>query len=168
MTTATADFDPSAPADGVADAPVTDTFRDMAGREWRVRLTLGVLTAVRKATGVSLGDVMQKPDRLAEFLCDDPVRFGQVVWCCVEADAAARGVTADDFYAAFDGSTLEAAGEAVLVAVVDFFPRSAVGRRIRGNLRAALNDVDREMADRAGAALSTSRPSAGGSAASPG
>lgn len=126
-----------------ADVPaISDTFTDAAGRRWRCRVTLGVLESVRRETGIHLGRVMQDQNALTDLLFGDPERFGRLVWCLCEADAKAADVTPEDFYAHFDGSTLQAAGEAVLAGVADFFPRSKIGARIKADMGRLLADVD--------------------------
>ena len=155
----TADTDPlGPPPPAAADTPVSDKFTDALGRPWRCRLTLADLERVRRDAGVDLSEVMSDTRKLADLVFGDLARFGRFLWALCETQAGGAGVTPAAFAAGFDGPTLEAAGEAVLCAVADFFPRSAVGRAVKTGLRQRLTDFDRAMV------ASISKPSAGGSA----
>lgn len=118
------------------------TFTDCKGREWDFKLTVGLLTEVREATGVKLGEILRSETALSDFLFADPETVGRVMWCCCREQAEAAGVAPESFAAGFDGPTLEAATEAFLGSVADFFPRSKIGAAIKANLPAVLAKAD--------------------------
>lgn len=139
------------------------SFKDADSREWKLRLTVGLLGDVRRDAGIDLGAAIKSPKDLAAILYADPADLVKVLWVLVEFQAKEANVSPEEFGHAFDGSAIERAGEALLEAVADFFPRSVIGRKIKSNLPALLAQVDREIVSRMDAALSTSNGSAGNS-----
>lgn len=118
------------------------SFKDNTGREWKLRLTVGVVTDVKRETGVDLGKVTQADTAWITFLFGDPGRLVAVLWVLCEKQATAVGVTPEDFGHLFDGTTLEAAGEAFAGAIADFFPRSRIAKAIRESLGKILAATD--------------------------
>lgn len=118
------------------------SFVDCKGRSWQVRLTLGLLTEVREQAGVKLGEVLRTEQGLADFVFGDVEQLGRVLWCCCREQAEAAGVAPEEFTRGFDGPTLEAATEAVLGSVADFFPRSKIAAAIKTNLALVLARAD--------------------------
>lgn len=133
-------------------------FTDAAGREWEVSLTVGDLADVRTATGFDLSGALRSEEGLVDLLFGDPARLVSVLWVLCEPAAVGTDVSPREFAHRFDGPTLEAAGEALLQAVADFFPRSRVGRAVRENLRATLDRMDEAAV---AAITSRSKPSVG-------
>lgn len=144
------------------------SFKDADNREWKLRLTVGLLGDVKRDAGVDLGAAIKSPQSLAEILYTDPADLVKVLWVCVESQAKEAGVSPEEFGHAFDGPTIEKAGEALLEAVADFFPRTAIAKRIKTDLPKLLEQVDREMIARLDQVTSMSSDSAGNSPASSG
>lgn len=117
-------------------------FTDGNGREWALRLTVGALSDVKSDTGFDLGTAIKSEQGLADLLFSDPAQLVSILWVLCEPVATARGVTPEDFARLFDGVTLGSAGEALLMAIADFFPRSRVGAAIKSNLQATLDRLD--------------------------
>ena len=98
-------------------------FKDVNGREWRIRLTGPKLQKVREATGISLatpsgdGAVMATAD--GEILT-------RVLWLlCGDQDSEGGKVTPEQFgEAVASGEVFEAARKALQDAIVDFTPPS--------------------------------------------
>jgi hypothetical protein len=97
-------------------------FKDSAGREWRVELDVTGLKRVKAATGVDVGLLFEDAFRDYRALLRDIGRFVDVVWVLVADQAAARGVTDEEFGRALGGDALAAAVEAFQGAVADFYP----------------------------------------------
>lgn len=94
------------------------TFLDRAKRSWVLRIDLGRAQRIRDEFGV---DLLAWSERTFEQL-QDPFTLGGIIWTLIEADATRRNVTIDDWNAAIDGNVIEQAGEALLEAIIDFFP----------------------------------------------
>lgn len=159
---------PTYPAEAPAAPPaqVPTSFSDAAGATYHLRLTLGLIDEVRREHGVRLGDLVRDTDQLSDFLFDSPEKFGAVVWLLCRHQAEGAGVTPEAFYAEFDGATYGRAIEALLGAIADFFPRSAVAAQIKESTAALLEDMDRRMVARikAGELAALARPNSSGTA----
>ena len=92
-------------------------FNDASGRAWFPRLDFGRLRRIRDATGIDLGNTEQIGRAWATLLGDD-LQALDVVWLVIEAGA--NGLAKDDWLSAMDGDRLEAALEALRVALVNF------------------------------------------------
>lgn len=138
------------------------TFKDNAGHEWRVKLTVGTLGDLKRDAGIDLSAAMREPKGLADLLFTDPSTLVAGLWVLCRDQAEKAGVSADEYPRRFDGETLETATEALLDETAGFFPRSQVAKAIRANLRTTLERIDR-------AAISslTALNSPGGSASIP-
>lgn len=68
----------------------------------------------------------------------DPFTLGGILWTLIEADAAKRNITVEEFTATIDGAIIEQAGEALLEAIIDFFPprKQALMRQLKENATA--------------------------------
>lgn len=146
--------------------PLKPVFKDPDGREWRIRLTVGLADRVKDETGVELGDESDS-DWLA-LLFSRRRKCVEVMWCLCEKQAAADGITPEDFAHQFDGVTLRAAGRALAAAWADFFPGSRISQAIRTSLEAILEAGEARAVREMEAALSASLPSATNSPASSG
>ena len=138
------------------------TFTDGRGREWSLGFTLGDFPRLR-AAGIDLGAALKDGEAMAGLLFADPERLGRFAWLMVEKQAAERDVTPEGFADGFDGPALERLGEAVMEAVADFFPRSAVAAAIKGRQKAGLVAMDQAIIARMTDAASRKTP--GGSPA---
>lgn len=139
------------------------TFRDADGRDWTLRLTVGLLEEVKEGTGVDLTRVVTSPDGLGDVLFADPRTIVKVLWVIVAAQADKAGVTPESFGYSFDGEAVERATEALVGSVLDFFPRSRPARAMRERLPSILTRADDLMIEAMGP--STSSPTAGDSPA---
>lgn len=147
-------------------------FRDRAGDEWGVEITIGDLDALR-AAGLDLGKVGSDPAALD--VLDTPETVGKVLWVLCGEQAEKRGLSPEQFARRFNGPTLFAAGDAVTEAVADFSQRPAVAAAIRSKLPGAMARLDavkiaawETVLEKVGTTPSGSTGSAGNSPASPG
>lgn len=96
-------------------------FTDTAGRRWNLALSVGTVKRVRDLAGVDLLAVLDKPQSLID-LAGDPVRFVDVLYVVIKPQADQVGISDESFGESLDGETVEAATDAFLEALVDFFP----------------------------------------------
>ena len=89
------------------------------GKEWLVAVDGPKIRRIREACGVDLGarDCSQF-DRLT----NDPLLAQDVLWQLCRKDAEAAGLDCDQFQGLLSGDVGEAAGNALIEAVIDFFP----------------------------------------------
>lgn len=138
------------------------TFKDCLGREWSLSLTVGKLKPLA-AMGLNIGKLAEAGESLGTVLFGDPEKvLVPAAWILASVDEAK--CSPESFADGFDGPTLEAAGEAILNAVIDFSPRSALAARIKGRVKAALQEMDGKIL----AAMDAAEASSGSVGNSPG
>ena len=98
------------------------TFKDSKGRPWTLDITVYAVRRVRAETEVDLYSLVDDKAAGLAKLVNDPVKLIDVLYCLVAGEAAVKNVSADDFGAAFSGDSLEAAADAFVGAIIDFFP----------------------------------------------
>jgi hypothetical protein len=106
------------------------SFKDNAGREWRLSLNVSAARRVRDELSFDLLDVAESVKRLAS----DPILLCDVIFVLCRDQAAERGVVDEDFGRAMAGDAIEAATDALIAEYVDFCPSP----RDRANLRRAM------------------------------
>lgn len=94
-------------------------FKDTAGREWLVTISVAEVRRVRRTLSVNLADL--QAGKLLEQL-SDPVTLVDVLYVLIEPQAFLRNLTDEQFGQAMGGDVLTAAATALLEALCDFFP----------------------------------------------
>jgi hypothetical protein len=95
-------------------------YRDKTSRLHEVTISLVERRKIREQLGVDLVAAAHNPETLRNML--DRIATGEILWDML---AIIEGTTVDDLLACGDGSTEEAAGTALLQAIIDFFPQSS-------------------------------------------
>ncbi|MFO0915292.1 MAG: hypothetical protein U0795_20185 [Pirellulales bacterium] len=112
------------------------SFSDRSGTHWELEITAG---SVRKRILARLGVDLLEPERDSEkllLLVSSTARLMDLIWCLVESQAAAKGVSDEDaFWDRFDAEQL-ATGIRAAKEELDFFirtsqPQSTVPVRLR-------------------------------------
>lgn len=116
-------------------------FTDSRGRSWPVTININTVRRVKSACGIDLLNLVTlSADGVATDLLDrlacDTYLLVDVLFELVRPEATANGITAEDFAEALDGDALEDATNALLEAVIDFFP-GAKRRALRAMLAAS-------------------------------
>lgn len=148
-------------------------FKDAAGRRWRLAFTVGDLPRLR-AAGFDLATALKTETGVVEFLFGDPERLAGVLWVLCEAQAAAAGVSPEQFAAGLDADAIDGACTALMGYVVDFRHRLPGARAAaKAAIPGAVTRAEATMAEAIRAATSpptggTSNPTAGDSPASAG
>lgn len=112
------------------------TFKDTAGREWRLRLTAGLATRIREATGRSilLSCTVEGIKQWEGYsLPDQPEKFVQALWLMIERQATAATITRDQFEDAFDPDTYRAAAAAYYDSILSFSQTPGLLKSIFGS-----------------------------------
>jgi hypothetical protein len=154
------------------------TFRDNAGRQWQLEVTVAAVKRVRLLNGVDLHRVIAREPKnpanpfpnLEEFF-EDSIQVADVVWTLVESQAAAAGIDQESFGEALAGAALEAAAVALYNALGDYCPHAPTRHALKkiGEVRQRLEQqaVARVEALELGAGDSVPMASNGASASSP-
>ena len=105
------------------------SFTDNTGRTWTLVVNVATVKRVRALCGVDLNSVIEVEDgkpsaKLLERLSSDPVLLVDVLYAVCKPECDQRGVSDEDFGAAMAGDSVEAATDALLDEVIDFFPET--------------------------------------------
>jgi hypothetical protein len=98
-------------------------FVDSSGNAWQVRIDVSTIKRVRDKYGIDLSKVMSSQSELTR-LADDVVLLVDVLFALVSPQAETRKVSAEDFAHLLAGDTIESATNALMEAIIDFFPQS--------------------------------------------
>jgi hypothetical protein len=96
------------------------TFKDSAGSEWKLHLTVGALKRIKTA-GVDLCAMLEGNPPLMVRLQDDGVLLADVVWSWIEPQTKDSAVTRDKFDLALDSACIGALHKAFWEELSDFF-----------------------------------------------
>lgn len=130
-------------------------FKDENGRPWTLSINIGTVKKVRGLAKVDLLDL--RDGNLFNDLSSDPVKLGDVLWVLCETEATAAGIDEIQFAQALAGDALDAATNALLEEIVDFFPKAqreilrkalATGRQMQERqMEKAIKQVDKALAE---------------------
>jgi isopropylmalate/homocitrate/citramalate synthase len=101
-------------------------IKDTAGREWTLSLTIGTAKRLKAAGVFDLEALANSKQPAKEILplIETPYAVA-AFWVAVTAkDREERKVSEEDFLDAIDGDTVEAARDAIVKEIADFFPNS--------------------------------------------
>ena len=125
------------------------SFTDKNGRDWQINFTVGLVKQIKHTLSV---DLLKFDSKILADMMADPITFIDVIWLCVEEQAEAYHADDERIRAAenerrrlaspplpelppplpdrlderfaycLDADAVEGAGEALIVALIDFFP----------------------------------------------
>ena len=95
-------------------------FTDSKERAWEIEITVDAVKRIKSLTEVDLLQAIEGP--LLQQLASDPVLLCDVVYAAVKPAADQAGVTDEEFGRAMAGDVIDAATQALLESLVDFFP----------------------------------------------
>ena len=96
-------------------------FKDTQSREWTITLTdASAIMEIRKSDSEFLKG---EPAHTFARLENDPFLLCQVIYVLCLKQIQERGLSEEDFYLGIIGDSIEVASDALIEAIVDFFPR---------------------------------------------
>jgi len=109
-------------------------FKDRLGREWTVELTVASMRRVKDLAQV---DLLKIGSGKVDSLTNDPYKIVEVIGVLVNPQIKERGLSMDVFLEGLSGESLDAASQALLDEVIDFFPsrRGVILRKIMATAR---------------------------------
>lgn len=125
-------------------------FSDCLGREWSIRITLGMLPKLREA-GFDVNAVAKNPAQLS--VLSDPETLGKVAWTLCEKQAIAANVDPEQFADGFDGPTIQDAVQAILESILDFSQPRQTAASVKAMLPGLLAKGEAMLQTRIEAAL---------------
>ncbi len=99
-------------------------FKDTSGRLWTLSISIKNYIDIKQKFGIDISDVFSKDNNwLAQLAAqDDLMNLIGILLEVTESTRKEQNISDDDFFALFDGDTLEAATSAFIEAVVLFLP----------------------------------------------
>lgn len=135
------------------------TFKDNAARTWTVAVNVSAVKRVRGLLGIDLYKLIDdKMAGLGELLAD-PVSLVDVLYVLCKDEADRQGITDEQFGAAMGGDSLEAAVNAFVEELVDFFPDPRVRAGLSRVIKAG-KEVGNHLIAMAGKKLDAMNPEA--------
>ena len=141
-------------------------FTDGKGTEWKVSLDVGVIQQVKDETGVDLS-VISKDTSWITAIFADPGKLVSILHILCEDQIKELNLTPRDFARRFTGEVLEPAGDALVGAIADFFPRSRIAKAIRENLPKLWRKAEDQMIRKIEAAMDGPLPDSPSATTSP-
>ncbi|HZT79627.1 MAG TPA: hypothetical protein VFA26_05380 [Gemmataceae bacterium] len=132
------------------------SFTDEKSRTWQVPINVGAVRRVRDRLGINLYALIEDRAKGLGQLLGDPLRLMEVVGVLCEEQIARAGISREDFEAGLAGDALEAATEAFVQGLVDFFPNPKVRetlRRVVAKAKRLANEWLNETVAKTGPAL---------------
>ena len=96
-------------------------FTDTAGGEWPVVITVDTIKRVRGEINVDLLEIVG--GKLIAEICADPVLLCDIAYAICKPEADKRGLDSSGFGSLLSGDVIEAAGNALMQELIDFFPQ---------------------------------------------
>lgn len=129
-------------------------FRTADGQEWQIAVNVATVKRCRDLTQIDLLGVVDDQSAL-QSVFSDHVKFCEVLCSVVRPQLADRGMSDDEFFAQINGAVIEAAAEALIGEIVDFFqePRKGLLRKALARYQEAATRVNVRTTQAAEAAL---------------
>lgn len=121
-------------------------FKDNGGRTWNVSVNIGTVKRIKTLAGV---DLLQDSG-LVERLASDYVLLCDILYVVCKPQADQDGVSDEQFAEAIHGDVIEAAADAFVQELVDFFPQAkrTVLSKAMTKIKAAENRMAQIASDR--------------------
>jgi hypothetical protein len=124
-------------------------FTDGNGDEWTLNLNVGIIEDIKEQAGVDLDLIAQTPEKIAEVIISAPNKLVTLYYVAVEEQIQKRNLTPRQFAKLFDRQTLDNAGNALLEALLSFYPRNSAGEVFREKLPLILAKMDKAIGEHA-------------------
>jgi len=108
---------PAKPQEAAPEA-AQRSFTDTTGRRWTLAITVAQVRKVKAALGV---DLLGSADgQMFKEMARNPLDFCNLLWCLLERQAAAAGISEEQFWESADDTVLGDATYAFMQAVIAF------------------------------------------------
>lgn len=131
-------------------------FTDSTGVVWVLRLNVGMIDDIKEQCDLDLIAMLQNPKEFATVLVMDPRKLGMIFWIMCQEQAEKEGVEPKEFGRRLDRDTIDSATDALIAAIVGFYPRGSQGRLLLEKLPQVLATMDKTIADRTSKLLENS------------
>lgn len=120
-------------------------FIDKECRTWNVSLNVGLIEDIKDETTIDLDELIREPAKMSEMVFVSPRKMVEILYVICEDQVEAVPLTPREFASIFDRDILDLATNALLEAIMLFYPRSSVGRVIQQNLPTMLVEMDKRL-----------------------
>jgi len=137
-------------------------FSDTEGRNWVVKVTVNRIKELRRDIGLNLAEALDPQKTVINELQNNVEVLANTVWVCCKDTKQEIDVDADMFCEALSGEVLDAATEALIGAIIDFFPKgktellrqslainSRMKERAKSQMAEHLTEITDEVIDQA-------------------
>lgn len=123
-------------------------FTDTKGRTWHLSFTLEDRRRIRRELGVDLAEIFGESNaETIGKIFDDYEMLANVLWLLCQGQAEKQQVDAEEFARGLGGDVFADAADALVEAVVDFFPNANRRKALRGWL-ASVKNVQGQILER--------------------
>jgi len=103
-------------------------FTDSKGRDWSFRINVGVMAAVKDATGINLSEAIKPKSTVIEDITEDPSLFFGVLTSILKKQLREADVDLESFAEGLDDEDVTiGAMKSLIEAIIDFFPKDRSG-----------------------------------------
>lgn len=120
-------------------------FEDKENRTWVITLDVGLIEDIKDETEIDLDELIRQPQKMSEMIFVSPRKMVELLYVCCEKQIALIPLTPREFARIFDRDVLDKACNALLEAIMLFYPRSSVGNVIQKNLPKMIEEMDRKL-----------------------
>lgn len=106
-----------------------EKWTDPTGSDWLLKITVADVRRIRDCTGFDLSKMFTEGCPGIDELFDDIVLVVDVLFCLCESQAEKRNIDGEQFAKLMYGDWLSSACEALMRAIVNFFPSQSEGDR---------------------------------------
>lgn len=100
------------------------SFRDAQGDAWDIAINVGSLETIKGRTKINLWDEFAAGLEQFSRTLADPFAAASILHALCSAQAEARGLSPEQFFARLDGAALGAASEGLAQELLDFFQQA--------------------------------------------
>lgn len=128
-------------------------FKDKHGSTWTIELDVGLVEDVQNKTTVNLDDMLEKPEEFASLLQKSPRKLVEMLYILCGDQIEERKIPPEEFGRLFNRETLDNATNALLEAIISFYPRASAGNALRKKLPQILAKMDQRIEKEANLAV---------------
>jgi hypothetical protein len=112
-------------------------FKDALSRAWQIKINVASIKRVRDLLKVDLPGLFDKKMAGLAELLNDPVQFVDVICALIRPELKAQDVSDESFGEQMGGAPLEAALDAFMEELIDFFPGAKASslRKVMAEIR---------------------------------
>lgn len=125
-----------------------DEFADNEGYVWKLKLNVGLIEDIKEDLQIDFDEMMKEPKNFVTILFTEPKKLVSLLYFICRKQVEAVPLTPREFGHRFDREVLDKAADALLAAVLLFYPRTSAGKVLMDNLPRVLEKMDSEITEK--------------------